>query len=62
MNDDQVTFRAYLPPIQSAIKIHGTDGLRIILEVSDSDVAEALKLVMWRERVLRVTIEVDDDA
>ena len=42
----------------SASKIYGSkEGMRIQLEIPESEMAEATKLLLWRERVLKVTIE-----
>ena len=62
MTDDSATFLASLPDIQSAIRISGhRNGMRITLEIPQSEMAEAVKLQLWQERVLRVTIEPEDD-
>ena len=52
----RATFRAAFPSIQSAIKI-GPDGARIQLDIPESEMAEAVKLLQWRERVLVVSVE-----
>jgi hypothetical protein len=52
---DSITFLACLPDILSQMKI-GKDGMRLQLEVPESDLAEALKLVLWRDKLLRVTV------
>jgi len=58
MNQEKVTFLASFPPIQTAIKVHGSgDGMRIQLDIPESEMAEALKLLMWRESILKVTVE-----
>ena len=54
---DAVTFDAVIPSNMSALRIHGESGMRITLDVDETNLPEALKLVLWRERVLRVTIE-----
>lgn len=54
---DKAVFRASLPMILSAIKVSGDGGARIQFDVPDSDLAEALKLLLWRERVLVMTVE-----
>ncbi len=41
----RIEFMASLPPIQSAI-MTGSDGIRIKLDVPESDLEEAIKLVM----------------
>ena len=57
MSGEQATFLAAFPAIQSAIKIHGSgDGMRVQLDIPESEMAEATKLLLWRERVLQVTI------
>ena len=51
-------FRAAFPAIQSAIKVYGDrQGMRVQLDVPESEMAEAIKLLQWRERVLIVTVE-----
>lgn len=59
MGDEQAQFRASLPSILSAIKVSGDGGLRLQLDVPDSDMAEALRLLLWRECVLIVTVKPD---
>lgn len=54
---DVAEFEAVIPSNMSAIRIHGESGMRIQLDVDETNLPEALKLVLWRERVLRVTIE-----
>jgi len=50
-------FLASFPPIQSALKITGHgDGMRIQLDIPESQMAEAVKLLLWRETGLRVAI------
>ena len=55
---DVASFLAAFPAIQSAIKVYGDrQGMRVQLDIPESEMGEALKLLMWRERVLRVTVE-----
>ena len=55
---DAASFLAAFPCIQSAIKVYGDrQGMRIQFDIPESEMGEALKLLMWRERVLRVTVE-----
>ena len=62
MTVDKATFRATFPPIQSAIKVHGSgDGMRVQLEIPASEMAEAVKLLAWGQRVLVVTVEPEED-
>jgi hypothetical protein len=52
------TFLASFPAIQSAIKISGSgDGIRVQLDIPESEVPNALPLLGWREMALRVTVE-----
>jgi len=55
--DDSATFLATIPSILSAIRMAGDGGMRIQLDIAESEMAEALKLLMWRQQVLRVTVE-----
>lgn len=59
---DSATFLASFPAIQSAIKIYGDrQGMRVQLDVPESEMGEATKLLLWRERVLKVTIGPEQD-
>ena len=53
---DSATFRASIPPIMSGIKTGG-DGMRIQFDVPESDMGEAIKLVLMRGKVLKITVE-----
>jgi len=54
---DSATFRAAFPPIMSAIKVDGSGGgMRIQFDVPESEMAEAIKLLAWRQCVLIVTV------
>ena len=60
MNDSAI-FRAAFPSIQTALKIHGDGcGMRIQLDVPESEMAEAVKLLAWRQCVLVVTVRPED--
>jgi hypothetical protein len=52
------TFKASFPAIQSAIKL-GDDGMRITLDIPESEMANALALIAMRNQVLSVTIAVE---
>ena len=56
MMPDTATFRATLPPILSAIRMAGDGGMRVMFDVPESDMAEALKILMWRDKVMTVTV------
>ena len=52
------TFLASFPPIQSAIKITGDgNGMRVQLDIPETQMGEGVKLLAWRQKVLRVTVE-----
>ena len=58
---DETTFRAAFPPIMSAIKVDGSGGgMRIQFDVPESEMAEAIKLLAWRQCVLVVTVRPED--
>lgn len=58
---DSATFRAAFPPIMSAIKVDGAGGgMRIQFDVPESEMAEAVKLLAWRQCVLVVTVRPED--
>jgi len=58
VGDDSASFLAAFPAIQSAIKVYGDrQGMRIQFDIPESEMAEALKLLMWREQVLKITVE-----
>ena len=55
---ESASFRAAFPAIQSAIKVYGDrQGMRIQLDIPESEMGEALQMLMWREMVLKVTVE-----
>lgn len=56
-----VTFLASFPPIASAILISGQgDGMKLRLDVPETEMANAVRLLGMREHVLRVAVEVVD--
>ena len=54
---DIATFIATIPPIQSALRTGG-DGMRVQFDVPETEMGEALQLVLMRGKVLRITVEV----
>jgi hypothetical protein len=59
---ESASFLAAFPCIQSAIKVYGDkQGMRVQLDIPESEMAEALKLLMWREQVLRVVVRPEGD-
>lgn len=60
---DPITFRASFPPIQGAIRRSGdSGGMRIQLDIPESDMAQAVLLLAMVQQRLRITVEVDDDS
>ncbi|MDD5511697.1 MAG: hypothetical protein PHI12_12940 [Dehalococcoidales bacterium] len=57
----QISFIASLPDIQSAINIGGDGSTRVKLDIPESELAEAVKLVLLKGRSFRVTISVVED-
>jgi len=56
--DMGISFLASFPPIQSAIKITGNgDGMRIQLDIPETEMANSIELLALRGRVVLVTIE-----
>jgi hypothetical protein len=55
---ESITFLAAFPDIQGQLKV-GRDGMRIALDVPESELSKALLLVLWRDKVLRVTVQVE---
>ena len=57
----QVTFRASIPPMETAIKIHGEGGARLQLDIAESDLGGFLPALVMRGKVLNVTLEHAED-
>ena len=54
-----ISFIASLPPIQSAMSVSGNrDGMRIKLDVSENEVPNAIKLMLFSGQIFKVTVEV----
>ncbi len=56
---DPVSFIASIPPIETAIKIHGQEGARFILDIADTELGNFFPVTLLRGKVLRVTIEIE---
>jgi len=59
MAREPVSFIASIPPIETAIKIHGQEGARLILDVADTELGNFFPITLLRGKVLRVTIEAE---
>ena len=53
---EEARFKATLPCILSAVKVSGDGGTRIQLDIPETDEPEALRLLLWRGRVLDVIV------
>ena len=52
-----VSFTASIPPIETAIKIHGDGGARLILDIAESDLGAFLPACTMRGKRIKVTLE-----
>jgi hypothetical protein len=59
-NRPAVSFRASIPPSETAIKIHGEGGARMILDIAESDLGAFLPALVMRGKRLRVTLKDSD--
>jgi len=58
----KISFLASMPDIQSWLTIHGKDGLgRIKIDTPASELPEVLKMTLMAGKLLRVTVEVEDE-
>jgi hypothetical protein len=57
----KTSFPATIPPIETAIKIHGDGGARLILDIAESDLAVFLPAMTMRGKRLIVTLEEKPD-
>jgi hypothetical protein len=53
---DSITFKAYIPNLQSAIQVAGDGGWRVKLDIPASEEGKALELLTMRGVVLEVTV------
>jgi len=54
---DEAIFLFTFPPIQSAIKIYGDNqGMRAQMEIPESEMGSALKMLQWRGGVMEARI------
>lgn len=58
---DRITFTATIPPTESAIKIHGDGGARIMLDVAESCMGAFMPMLVMRGKIFRVTVELKQD-
>jgi hypothetical protein len=58
---DAVTFPATIPPTETAIKIHGDGGARMILDIAESDLGRFIPALAYRGKRLDVTLQEAQD-
>jgi hypothetical protein len=56
-----ISFNASIPPMETAIKIHGEGGARMQLDIAESDLGGFLPALVMRGKRLRVTLESVED-
>jgi hypothetical protein len=57
---EEISFLAYIDPSLTALKISGDDrGGKLTLEFDDTQLPEAIKAVVMRKKLLKVTIRVE---
>lgn len=59
MADAPVTFMASFPNIQTAIRVAGDGGARILLDIPENELPAIARLLLMRGMVLRVTVEAE---
>lgn len=58
MPDDEIRFFGTFPPIQSAIKVDGSGGgMRIQIDIPESEMGQAVMLLAMREQILDITVK-----
>jgi hypothetical protein len=57
MKKKTVTFPATIPPSETAIKIHGEGGARMMLDIAETDLSQFMPAVAFRGMRLSVTFE-----
>ena len=55
--DKAVSFPATIPPMETAIKIHGEGGARMLLDIAETDLGAFLPSLVMRGKRLVVTLE-----
>lgn len=57
MSEERITFLASFPNIQTAIRVAGDGGARILLDIAEDELPSIARLLLMRGIVLRVTVE-----
>lgn len=61
MSNKRVEFLASIPPLQSALTVAGDGGARLKLDLDEMQVNIIPQLLSLRGRLLKVTIELEDE-
>jgi len=56
-----LTFTASIAPLQSAIRIASDGGARVSLDIPESEMPAIVRLILYREKRLKVTIEAEQE-
>jgi hypothetical protein len=56
-----ITFLASFPNIQTAIRVAGDGGARILLDIPEDELPAIARLLLMRGMVLKITVEINDN-
>jgi hypothetical protein len=59
MSDEPLAFLASIAPLQSAITIASDGGARVKIDIPESEMPAIVRLMLYRGKRLRITIEID---
>lgn len=62
VSEERLTFLASIAPLDSAIQVSSHGGARVKLDIPEDELPAIVRLMLYRGKRLRVTLEVDDDA
>lgn len=60
-NSEALTFTASIAPLQSAITVASDGGARVKIDIPESELPAIVRLMLYRGKRLRITLEIDDD-
>ena len=61
MKNETLEFLASIPNIKSAIVIGGDCASQLKLEIPETEIAKAISLVKYTERILKITVEIYEE-
>jgi hypothetical protein len=59
MSEEPVSFLASFPNIQTAIRVAGDGGARILLDIPETELPAIVRLLLLRGQVIRVTVQAE---